>query len=431
VAEHVYIRNVAQYAGQTVTIKGWLYNKRDKGKLQFLLVRDGTGIIQAVAFRNEINAEAFAAATAATQESSLIVTGVVRPDSRAPGGFELSLSDCQLVQLTQDYPITPKEHGIDFLMDHRHLWLRSSQQWAIMRVRATVIRAIRDWLDNHDFMLVDAPILTPSACEGTSNLFETQYFDEKAYLTQSGQLYNEATIMAFGRTYCFGPTFRAEKSKTRRHLIEFWMVEPEMAYADLEECLRVEQEFVSYIVQRALEVNAEELKILERDTTKLASIAPPFPRISYTDALELLKRGGEELPWGEDLGAPHETLIASSYDKPVFVHRYPARCKAFYMEADPENEQLSLSADLLAPEGYGEIIGGGQRTASLALLEQRIAEHNLPKEAFEWYLDLRRYGTVPHAGFGLGVERTVTWICGLPHIRETIPFPRTLGRIYP
>ncbi len=430
-AEQVYIRDVAKYEGKTITVKGWLYNKRDKGKLQFLLIRDGTGIIQAVAFQKEINAEAFAAACQVTQESSIIATGTVRADSRAPGGYELSLSDLRIVQLVQDYPITPKEHGVDFLMDRRHLWIRSMQQWAILRVRATVIRAIRDWLDGHNFTLVDAPILTPSACEGTTNLFETQYFDQKAYLTQSGQLYNEATIMAFGRTYCFGPTFRAEKSKTRRHLIEFWMVEPEMAYADLEECMRIEEEFVSYIVQRALEERSEELKILERDTSKLQHISPPFPRMSYTEALDVLREAGEPLPWGEDLGAPHETILGSRFDKPLFVHHYPAQCKAFYMEADAEDPRLSLSVDLLAPEGYGEIIGGGQRTASLELLERRIAEHNLPREAFEWYLDLRRYGTVPHSGFGLGIERTVTWICGVHHIRETIPFPRTLGRIYP
>ncbi len=429
--DQVYIADVAKHVGEQITIKGWLYNKRDKGRLQFLVLRDGTGLIQAVAFEKEISAEAFEAAVAVTQESSLVATGVVRADERAPGGYELSLSDLRIVQLTQDYPITPKEHGTDFLMDHRHLWLRSSQQWAIMRVRATVIRAIRDWLDSHNFLLVDAPILTPSACEGTTNLFETEYFGEKAYLTQSGQLYNEATIMAFGRTYCFGPTFRAEKSKTRRHLIEFWMVEPEMAYADLEECMQVEEQFVSYIVQRCLEERRPELTTLERDLTKLEIITPPFPRIQYNDALDEIHKAGLELPWGEDLGAPHETAVASLYDKPVFVHRYPAACKAFYMEADPQDASLSLSVDLLAPEGYGEIIGGGQRTASLELLEQRIAEHKLPREAFEWYLDLRRYGSVPHSGFGLGVERTVSWICGLEHIRQTIPFPRTLGRIYP
>lgn len=429
--EQVYIRDVANYDGQEITIKGWLYNKTDKGRLQFLMIRDGTGLIQAVAFKKEMPSAAFDAAMAVTQESSLIVRGKVRKDERASGGYELSLSDIQIVQLTQDYPITPKEHGIDFLMDNRHLWLRSRNQWAILRVRATVIRAIRDYLDNHGFILMDAPILTPSACEGTTTLFETEYFGEKAYLTQSGQLYNEAMIMAFGRTYCFGPAFRAEKSKTRRHLIEFWMVEPEMAYADLDECLRVEEELVTYIVQRTLEERVEELKILERDTSKLALITPPFPRISYNDALAVLKEMGEELPWGEDFGAPHETAIASRYDMPVFVHRYPAQCKAFYMETDPSDPTLSLSADMLAPEGYGEIIGGGQRTASLELLEQRIMEHKLPRDAFAWYLDLRKYGTVPHSGFGLGVERTVTYLCGIHHIRETVPFPRTLGRMYP
>ncbi|HHX63646.1 MAG TPA: asparagine--tRNA ligase [Chloroflexi bacterium] len=430
-AEHVYIRDIANYEGQEITIKGWLYNKRDKGRLQFLLLRDGTGIIQAVAFKKEIDPEAFAAATEVTQESSVIATGMVRADDRAPGGYELSLTDLQVVQLAQDYPITPKEHGTDFLMDRRHLWIRSSQQWAVLRVRATVIAAIRDWLDSHGFLLVDAPILTPSSCEGTSTLFETEYFGEKAYLSQSGQLYNEATIMAFGRTYCFGPTFRAEKSKTRRHLIEFWMVEPEMAYADLDDCMRIEEEFVSYIIQRTLEERAEELKILERDTSKLEVIRPPFPRMSYNDAVEKLQTLGEPIPWGEDFGAPQETALGTLSDRPLFVHRYPAQCKAFYMEADPDDPRLSLSVDMIAPEGYGEIIGGGQRTADLELLERRIQEHNLPREAFEWYLDLRRYGSVPHSGFGLGVERTVTWICGLRHIRQTIPFPRTLGRIYP
>jgi asparaginyl-tRNA synthetase len=431
VGEHVTIRDVARYEGQEITIKGWLYNKRDKGRLQFLILRDGTGMIQGVAFEKEIAPEAFAAACEATQESSVIATGVVRADDRAPGGYELSLSGFQIVQLAQDYPITLKEHGVDFLMDHRHLWLRSHKQWAVLRVRATVIRAIRDWLDDHGFLLLDAPILTPSSCEGTTSLFETEYFGEKAYLSQSGQLYNEATIMAFGRTYCFGPTFRAEKSKTRRHLIEFWMVEPEMAYADLEDCMRIEEELVSYIVQRTMEERRQELEILERDTGALEKIIPPFPRISYNEGVEMLKETDSPLPWGEDLGAPQETALSSRYDKPLFVHRYPTKCKAFYMEADPADPRLSLSVDLLASEGYGEIIGGGQRTDSLELLERRLKEHNLPAEAFAWYLDLRRYGSVPHSGFGLGVERTVTWICGLHHIRQTIPFPRTLGRLYP
>jgi len=431
VNDQVYVQDIARYEGQQVTIRGWLYNRRDKGRLQFLLLRDGTGIIQAVAFEKEMPPEAFAAAKSVTQESSVIARGTVRADRRAPGGYELSLTDLEIVQLAHDYPITPKEHGIEFLMDRRHLWIRSSKQWAILRVRAAVIKAIRDWLDDNGFLLVDTPILTPAACEGTTTLFETEYFGEKAYLSQSGQLYNEATCMAFGRTYCFGPTFRAEKSKTRRHLIEFWMVEPEMAFADLDECMCVEEELVTYIVQYVLETRGEELRILGRDTSRLEKIRPPFPRISYDDALDILKRHGLELPWGEDFGAPHETALGEEFDLPVFVHRYPAKAKAFYMEADPGNPELSLSVDLLAPEGYGEIIGGGQRTASLELLEQRIHEHNLPREAFEWYLDLRRYGSVPHSGFGLGVERTVTWICDIHHIRQTIAFPRTLGRLYP
>ena len=430
-AQEIRIQDVARSKDREVTIKGWLYNKRDKGRLQFLILRDGTGMLQAVAFKPDVTARAFDAARAVTQESSVVATGVIREDRRAPGGYEMSVSDFRIIQLAHDYPITPKEHGVDFLMARRHLWLRSSQQWAILRVRATVIRAIRDWLDDNGFLLVDAPILTPAACEGTTTLFETEYFGERAYLTQSGQLYNEATIAAFGRTYCFGPTFRAEKSKTRRHLIEFWMVEPEMAFADLDECMRIEEELVSHIVQRTLAERAEELKVLERDTSKLARVQPPFPRITYDQALGLLRDVGEDLPWGQDLGAPHETAIAARFEGPVFVHLYPAQCKAFYMEADPEDPRLSLSVDLLAPEGYGEIIGGGQRIASLEILEQRIKEHNLPREAFEWYLDLRRYGSVPHSGFGLGVERTVAWICGIHHIRETIPFPRTLGRMYP
>ncbi len=430
-AERVFIQDISAHVGQEVTIKGWLYAKTGKGRLQFLRLRDGTGMIQGVAFEKDIDPASFEAAKSVTQESSLIATGVVRADDRAPGGYELSLTGVQIVQLAQDYPITPKEHGVDFLMDNRHLWLRSTQQWAVLRVRATVVKAIRDWLDNHGFVLMDAPILTPAACEGTTTLFETEYFGEKAYLSQSGQLYNEATAAAFGRVYCFGPAFRAEKSKTRRHLIEFWMVEPEMAYADLDECMHVEEELVSYIVGRTLEERAEELKVLERDTTRLQTVQPPFPRLSYNDAIRVLAEKGEPLPWGEDFGAPHETIIGDAYDRPVFVHRYPAACKAFYMEADPIDPTLSLSVDMLASEGFGEIVGGGQRTASLELLEQRIAAHNLPHEAFEWYLDLRRYGAVPHSGFGLGVERTVSWITNTHHIRETIPFPRTLGRMYP
>ena len=430
-AQHVYIERIAEHVGQEVTVKGWLYNKTDKGRLQFLLVRDGTGIIQCVAFKQEISPEAFAAAQAATQESSLIVTGVVRADKRAPGGYELGLTDVQIVQLAKDYPITPKEHGVEFLMNHRHLWIRSSRQWAILRVRASVIRAIRDWLDSHGFLNVDTPILTPSACEDTTTLFETNYFGQPAYLTQSGQLYSEATIMSFGRVYCFGPTFRAEKSKTRRHLMEFWMVEPEMAYCELEECMEIAEQFVSYIVQRVLEERAAELEVLERDTTKLERVVPPFPRISYDQAVEILNREGVGIEWGDDFGAPHETTLANQFEKPVFVHHYPTQCKAFYMEPEPDRPEVCKSVDLLAPEGYGEIIGGGQRTASLEYLEQQVERLGIPRKAYEWYLDLRRYGSVPHSGFGLGLERTVAWICGIHHIRETIPFPRMLGRMYP
>ncbi len=439
------IQDIAAYAGQQVTIQGWLYNKTDKGKLQFLQVRDGTGIVQAVAFQKDLSAEVFAAAQKVTLESSLIVTGIVRADSRAPGipgGYELGLSDVQIVQLADEYPIGPKEHGIDFLMDHRHLWLRSTRPWAILRVRATVIKAIRDWLDQHGFINLDTPILTPSACEDTTTLFETDYFGEPAYLTQSGQLYNEANIAAFGRVYCFGPTFRAEKSKTRRHLTEFWMVEPEIAYCDLNGIMEIEEQFVSYIVQTVLKERALELNVLGRDVTRLQQVTPPFPRISYDEGLALVKQIRDktddpeqkkllELEWGSDLGSPHETAIAASFDKPVFVHHYPSQCKAFYMEPTPGRPEVCESVDLLAPEGYGEIIGGGQRMSRAGDLEKAIQRLGIPREAYAWYIDLRHYGSVPHSGFGLGVERTVAWICGLEHIRETIPFPRTLSRIYP
>jgi asparaginyl-tRNA synthetase len=429
--EQVYVEEISEYEGQEVTLKGWLYHKTDKGRLQFLLVRDGTGVIQCVVFEKDVPNEVFEAAKSLTQESSLIVTGTVRADERAPGGYELTVKNIEVVQLAQEYPITPKEHGVTFLMDHRHLWLRSSRQHAILRLRAEVIRATRDYFDENGFLLVDTPILTPAACEGTSTLFETDYFGDTAYLAQSGQLYSEASIMAFGKVYCFGPTFRAEKSKTRRHLLEFWMVEPEMAYADLDECMRLAEEFVSYIVQRALTRRKPELETLERDTTPLEKVKPPFPRISYDEAVEILHQEGLEFEWGDDFGSPHETALVKRFEKPLFVHRFPTHCKAFYMEPDPDRPELSLSVDCLAPEGYGEIIGGGQRTASLELLEKRIEEHDLPREAFEWYLDLRRYGSVPHSGFGLGIERTVAWICGIEHIRETIPFPRMLYRLYP
>jgi asparaginyl-tRNA synthetase len=427
----IYLENIADHIGEEVTLKGWLYNKTDKGKLQFLLVRDGTGVIQTVVFEDDVSPEVFEAAQMVTQESSLIVTGTIRADKRAPGGYELAASDVEIVQLAEDYPISPKEHGVEFLMDRRHLWLRSSRQHAILRVRAEVVRAIRDWLDSHGFVNLDTPILTPASCEDTTTLFETDYFGDMAYLAQSGQLYNEAEIMSFGKVYCFGPTFRAEKSKTRRHLLEFWMVEPEMAWADLDECMRVEEELTSYVIQTTLKNRAVELETLERDTTLLEKVKPPFPRITYDSAVEILNREGISIEWGDDFGAPHEVALAEHFEKPVFVHHYPAQCKAFYMEFDPERPEVCLSVDLLATEGYGEIIGGGQRTASYEYLEQQVENLGIPRQAYEWYLDLRRYGSVPHSGFGLGLERAVSWICGVKHIRETIPFPRLLGRMYP
>jgi asparaginyl-tRNA synthetase len=447
-AEQVSIQEIAGHVGKQVTIKGWLYAKTGKGKLQFLQVRDGTGVIQCVVFKKEVSPEVFEDARRLTQESSLIVTGTVRADERAsgiPGGHEIGVSELEVIQCVADeYPITPKEHGIDFLMQNRHLWIRSSRQWAALRVRATIIKAIRDWLDSHGFLLMDTPILTPAACEGTTTLFETDYHGTPAYLSQSGQLYNEANIMAFGRVYCFGPTFRAEKSKTRRHIQEFWMVEPEAAYVDLEENLQIQEQFVSYIVQTALRERQIELELLGRDLSRLERIEPPFPRIHYDEAVDMINKAaangltvppdGEPVPaitWGDDFGAPHETYVAEQFDRPVFVHHYPSQVKAFYMAQEPDRPETCRSADLLAPEGYGEIIGGGERSSDLEYLEQQIARHNLPRDAYEWYLDLRRYGSVPHSGFGLGIERTVMWICGLQHIRETIPFPRLLGRIYP
>jgi asparaginyl-tRNA synthetase len=447
-AEHIYIEKLADYVGKEVTIKGWLYAKTGKGRLQFLQVRDGTGILQCVVFRKEVSLEVFDAARKLTQESSLIVTGTVRTDARAPGvpgGFELGVKTLKVVQFVDDeYPITPKEHGVDFLMQHRHLWLRSSRQWAVLRVRATITKAIRDWLDGHGFLLMDTPILTPAACEGTTTLFETDYYGAPAYLSQSGQLYNEANIMAFGRVYCFGPTFRAEKSKTRRHIQEFWMVEPEAAYVDMWENMEIQEQFVAYIVQMVLHERKKELELLDRDLGRLETIEPPFPRISYDKAVEMINEGaaaGTCIPphnkpvpaieWGDDFGAPHETYVAEQFEKPVFVHHYPTAVKAFYMAREPDRPEVCCSSDLLAPEGYGEIIGGGERSGDLAFLEAQIERHNLPRDAYEWYLDLRRYGSVPHSGFGLGIERTVMWLCGLDHIRETIPFPRLLGRIYP
>ena len=439
------IQDIAQHVGQEITLQGWLHSRTDKGKLQFLQVRDGTGFVQCIVFQKEVSPEIFAAAAGLTQESSLVVTGTVRQDPRAPGlpgGYEVGVTGLHVLQIAQDYPIQPKEHGVDFLMDNRHLWIRSQRQWAVLRVRTTVIRAIRDWLDGHGFVNMDTPIITPAACEGTSTLFETDYFGEKAYLAQSGQLYNEADIYAFGRVYCFGPTFRAEKSKTRRHLTEFWMVEPEAAFCDLDEMMEIGEQFVSNIVQTCLRERAQELALLGRDVSHLEQVVPPFPRISYDRALEMLAEIRQEvndqdlrqqlqIEWGDDLGSPHETELTRRFEKPVFVYGYPTRAKAFYMEPWPGRPEVSKSADLLAPEGYGEIIGGSERISDPALLLQRLDEWGLPRAAFGWYMDLRRYGSVPHSGFGLGVERTVTWICGLDHLRETIAFPRMLKRVYP
>jgi asparaginyl-tRNA synthetase len=432
--ETVTIQSLAGHIGDTVAVNGWIYNRTDKGKLQFLQLRDGTGLVQAVAFGKDLPEADFEAARTVTQESAVRALGLVRADARAPGGVELALTGFEVVGLAEpEYPIQPKEHGTGFLMEHRHLWIRAPRQAAILRIRATIIQAIRGWLDEHGFVGVDAPVLTPNSSEGTSTLFTTDYFGTPAFLTQSGQLYNEATIAALGKVYCFGPTFRAEKSKTRRHLTEFWMVEPEMAFADLEDVMEVEEQFVSYIVRRVLERHRAELvEVLERDVTKLEDIAAPFPRISYDEAVERLQDGPfPEFPWGEDFGAPHETYLAEQFDRPVFVYHYPTAVKAFYMEEVPGRPEVCRSVDLLAPEGYGEIIGGGQRTTSRELLERRIAEHELNRADYEWYLDLRRYGAVPHSGFGLGVERTVAWICHLDHVRETIPFPRMLEKIYP
>jgi len=425
------ISRLSEHVDEMVMIKGWLYNRRSKGKLHFLLIRDGTGIAQAVMFQGDVSEDLFNECSHIPQESSLIVTGKVRRDKRAPGGYELALSNVEIVQLADSYPLGKKDHGPDFLLKNRHLWLRSRKQWANLKIRSEVIKAVRDFFDNRDFTLVDAPILTASACEGTSTLFEVNYFGDKAYLSQSGQLYLEAAAMAFGKVYCFGPTFRAEKSKTRKHLTEFWMAEPEVAYADLNDIMKLAEELVAEIVQKVLKKRKGDLEILDRDITKLEKIAPPFPRISYTEAVEILKRSGSDFKWGDDFGAPHETIISSNFDKPVLVHRFPAQAKAFYMKKDPQDPRLTLSVDMLASEGYGEIVGGGQRDEELSHLEKGIDEHSLPREVFEWYLDLRRYGSVPHAGFGLGIERTVAWLCGTQHVREVIPFPRTLYRIYP
>jgi asparaginyl-tRNA synthetase len=416
---------------KTVTIGAWLANKRSSGKIAFLQLRDGTGFIQGVVVKAEIGEEKFQKAKELTQESSLYVTGIVRADDRAPSGFELSVTDFEVIHEAADYPITPKEHGTEFLMDHRHLWLRSRRQHAVMIIRNEIIRATYEFFNREGFVKVDPPILTGSSAEGTTNLFHTKYFDEDAYLSQSGQLYMEAAAMALNKVFSFGPTFRAEKSKTRRHLIEFWMIEPEMAFMDHEESLEVQEQYVSWIVQSVLKECPQELKALERDTAVLEKIQAPFPRISYDDAVTFLQKEGFEIEWGEDFGAPHETAIAESYDKPVFITNYPKDIKAFYMKPHPDREDVVLCADLIAPEGYGEIIGGSQRIDDEELLKQRYEEHNLSEEAYQWYLDLRKYGSVPHSGFGLGLERTVAWISGIEHVRETIPFPRLLNRLYP
>jgi asparaginyl-tRNA synthetase len=427
----VYVEDIAAHDGQDVEIRGWVYNKRSSGKVRFLLVRDGTGVIQATAFSAEKDSPLFRQFDRLTQESSVIVRGRVRADSRAPGGFELTMAELEIVQVAAEYPITLKEHSTPFLMEHRHLWLRSSKQHAILRVRAEVIKAIRDFFDGRGFRLMDTPILTPSACEGTTTLFETEYFDQKAYLSQSGQLYNEATAAAFGKVYCFGPTFRAEKSKTRRHLIEFWMVEPEVAFATLQDIIGLGEDLILFIMERVLAKRRLELETLERDPNPLETIRKPFPRLTYTEAVPILREKGSTIEWGGDFGAPEETIISELYTSPVAVTHFPAAIKAFYMQPAPDNADVVLGVDFLASEGYGEVIGGGQRIHDLALLEKRLTEHKLPREAYEWYLDLRKYGSVPHSGFGMGIERMVSWICGIKHIRETIPFPRLLYRIYP
>lgn len=439
------IERIADHVGERVTVQGWLYSSTHKGKLLFLRLRDGTGITQAVAYRPEVGDELFEELAHLGQESSLIVTGTVRANEKSPGipaGYEIGIEEARVLQNAVDYPIGPKEHGIEFLMDNRHLWLRSSQQWAIMRVRATIKRAIIDFFDDRGFLNIDTPILTPSAAEGTSNLFEVAYFDEKAYLAQTGQLYSEATIMAFGKVYCFGPTFRAEKSKTRRHLAEFWMVEPEIAFCDLDDLMVLEEEFVSYVVQTTLEKRAAELEMLGRDLTALRNITAPFPRISYDEAIERIHaiRDATDDPdlkellkieWGDDFGSPHETELTQQFDKPVFVYGYPTAVKAFYMEPWPGRPEICKSVDLLAPEGYGEIIGGSERMSNPDVLLEAIRRHELPEANYQWYLELRRFGSVPHSGFGLGLERTVAWICGIDHIRQTVPFARTLNRLRP
>jgi len=445
VATLIQLADIAQYDGQQITVRGWVYAKTGKGKLHFVRLRDGSGMAQCVAFKKDMAEDQFETVKSLTQESSVIITGTVRADERAPGypgGYEIGIETIEVVQHVEEYPITPKEHGTEFLMDHRHLWIRSSRQWAILRIRATIVKALRDWLDDQGFLLVDTPIITPAAGEDTTTLFELDYFGDPAYMAQTGQLYNEANIMAFGKVYCFGPTFRAEKSKTRRHLIEFWMLEPEIAYCSLEELMDIEEQMVSYVVEQVLEKHQQELEIIERDVSKLEAIKAPFARITYDEGIERLKQLYDEaedpeqkellkIEWGEDFGSPHETALAEMFDKPVFVYHYPSRVKAFYMQPVEGRPEVCRSVDLLAPEGYGEIIGGSERIHDGDLLMEKIKEEGLPPENYDWYMDLRRYGTVPHAGFGLGIERTVAWICGLQHVRETIPYARLLNRKYP
>ncbi|NQS97648.1 MAG: asparagine--tRNA ligase [candidate division Zixibacteria bacterium] len=429
--EQVYIEDIASAEGKEVEIKGWLYNARSSGKLRFLQIRDGTGIIQAVVFKEDVSEEVFSMLGELTQETSIILRGTIHADMRAPGGYEMSAFNIEKVGDSPNYPITPKEHGVHFLLDRRHLWMRSAKQHAILRVRHEVVSAIRDFFNNRGFINLDAPIFTPAACEETSTLFETEYFNDQAYLTQSGQLYMEAGCMAFGKVYCFGPTFRAEKSKTRKHLTEFWMVEPEVAYMNLQGDMELAEDFICYIIERALENRRPELDKLERDISKLEAVKKPFPRITYDEAVKILQEKGSEIKYGDDLGAVEEEILGDYYHIPVMIHHWPAEVKAFYMKRDADKPELALGVDMIAPEGYGEIIGGGQREDDYDTLLASIKKHNLPEEAFDWYLDLRRYGSVPHAGFGLGLERTVGWITGVHHIRECIPLPRMMQRLKP
>ncbi|KPK73802.1 asparagine--tRNA ligase [candidate division WOR_3 bacterium SM23_60] len=428
---HVYIEHIGEYEGQEITVKGWLYNKRSSGKIRFILVRDGTGIVQSVIAKDEVPAQIFDVADKITQESSITLTGMVRKDERAPGGYEIITKDLHIIQTASKYPITPKKHSIEYLLPLRHLWLRSKKQNAIMRIRHELIKSCRDFFDNRGFINTDTPILTPASVEGTTTLFPVEYYGDTVYLAQSGQLYNEATIGALGKVYCFGPTFRAEKSKTRRHLTEFWMLEPEVAFLDLNGVMELAEDMTVFVVEQILKKRKAELETLERDIKKLEKIKKPFPRITYKEAVAIIQKKYKDLKYGDDFGAPHEMVISESHEKPVFVHHYPAGVKAFYMKRDPDDDSLSLSVDMIGPEGIGELIGGGQREDDYATLLKRIKERNLPEDAYQWYLDLRKYGTCPHSGFGLGIERAIAWICGIKHVRETIPFPRLLERVYP